>query len=56
MKIRTSTSNLHDRKFVRLLADARERVCAAQYLTNEQFWRELRRRRTRKRTGSPSNR
>ena len=46
----------HDRKFVRLLAQARERVRAGQYLTNEQFWQELRRRRTRKSTGSPSNR
>ena len=36
----------HDRKFVRLLAEARERVRAGQFLTNEQFWRELRRRRT----------
>ena len=46
----------HDRKFVRLLAQARERVRAGQYLTNEQFWQELRRRRTRKKAGSPSNR
>ena len=36
----------HDRKFVRLLAEARERVRSGQYLTNEQFWRELGRRRT----------
>jgi hypothetical protein len=31
-----------DRKFVRLLAEARERVRTGQHLTNEQFWRELR--------------
>ena len=36
----------HDRKFVRLLAEARERGRAGQFLTSEQFWRELRRRRT----------
>jgi prevent-host-death family protein len=45
----------HDRKFIRLLAEARERVRAGQYLTNDQFWRELGRRRPRKRAGSPSN-
>ena len=39
----------HDRRFTRLLARARERVRAGRYLTNEQFWRELRRRRTRRR-------
>ena len=38
----------HDRKFVRLLAEARERVRAGQFLTNEQFWRELHRRRKQK--------
>ena len=43
----------HDRNFVRLLAKARERVRAGQFLTNEQFWRELRRRRTPR---SPSSR
>jgi prevent-host-death family protein len=45
----------HDRKFVRLLAQARERVRAGRHLTNEQFWRELRRRRTRRGTRSPSS-
>ena len=40
----------HDRRFVRLLAQARERVHTGRYLTNEQFWRELRRRRTRRGT------
>jgi prevent-host-death family protein len=44
----------HDRKFVRLLAEARERVRAGRYLTNEQFWRELRRRRTRRGNRSSS--
>ena len=43
----------HDRKFVRLLAVARKRVRTGQYLTNEQFWRELQRRRTPR---SPSRR
>lgn len=38
----------HDRKFVRLLAQARERVRAGKYLTNEQFWRELGRRQARR--------
>ena len=38
----------HDRKFVRLLEQARERVRSGHYLTNEQFWRELRRRRDRR--------
>lgn len=42
----------HDRKFVRLLAEARERVRTGQYLTNEQFWRELQRRRTPRRVSS----
>ena len=37
----------HDRGFVRLLAQARERVQSGQYLNNKEFWRELRRRRTR---------
>ena len=46
----------HDRKFIRLLEQARERVRAGRYLTNEQFWRELRRRRARRRTTSPSRR
>jgi len=40
----------HDRRFTRLLAQARERVQAGRYLTNEQFWRELRRRGTRRGT------
>jgi prevent-host-death family protein len=40
----------HDRKFFRLLEQARERVRAGRYLTNEQFWRELRRRRARRGT------
>jgi len=40
----------HDRRFTRLLAQARERVRAGRYLTNEQFWRELRRRGTRRST------
>ena len=39
----------HDRKFIRLLEQARERLRAGRYLTNEQFWRELRRRRARRR-------
>lgn len=47
---------MHDRKFVRLLAQARERVRAGRYLTNEQFWRELRRRRTPREPRSPSSR
>ena len=42
----------HDRRFIRLLERARERVHAGQYLTNEQFWKELRSRRTRKRDPS----
>ena len=37
----------HDRGFVRLLTQARERVQSGQYLDNKQFWRELRRRGTR---------
>ncbi len=37
----------HDRGFIRLLERARERVSAGRYLTNDQFWRELRRRRAR---------
>ena len=40
----------HDRKFTRLLERARERVRAGRYLTSDQFWRELRRRRSRRRT------
>lgn len=40
----------HDRKFIRLLEQARQRVRAGRYLTSEQFWRELRRRRTRRAT------
>ena len=38
----------HDRGFVRLLTQARERVQSGQYLNIKQFWRELRRRRTRR--------
>ena len=38
----------HDRKFIRLLGQARERVRTGRYLTREQFWRELRRRRARR--------
>ena len=44
----------HDRRFIRLLERARERVRAGGYLTNEQFWRELRRRGTRRGAQSPS--
>lgn len=40
----------HDRNFIRLLEQARQRVRAGRYLTSEQFWRELRRRRTRRGT------
>ncbi len=46
----------HDRRFIRLLAQARERVHSGHYLTNEQFWRELRRRRTRRGTRPPPRR
>jgi prevent-host-death family protein len=46
----------HDRKFIRLLERARERVRAGRYLTREQFWRELRRRRTRPGTTRTSRR
>ncbi len=46
----------HDRRFIRLLARARERVRAGRYLTNEQFWRELRRRRTRRGKRQPARR
>ena len=38
----------HDREFGRLVTQARERVQSGQYLNNTQFWRELRRRRTRR--------
>jgi prevent-host-death family protein len=34
----------HDRRFTRLLAQARERVRAGDYLTRPQFWREVSRR------------
>lgn len=34
----------HDRGFIRLLAQARERVRGGQYLTDDQFWKEVRRR------------
>ena len=40
----------HDRRFSRLLTQARDRVYAGRYLTNEQFWQELRRRRPRRGT------
>jgi prevent-host-death family protein len=40
----------HDRKFIRLLEEARQRVRAGRYLTNEQFWGEVRRRQTRRGT------
>ena len=46
----------HDRRFIRLLAEARDRVRAGQYLTNEQFWRELRRQRARRGTRQPARR
>ena len=46
----------HDRKFVRLLAQARERVHGGHYLTNEQFWRELQRRRAPRRMTRKSRR
>ena len=38
----------HDRGFVRLLTQARERVQSGQYLNNKPFWGELRRRGTRR--------
>ena len=38
----------HDPKFIRLLEQARQRVRAGRYLTSEQFWREVRRRQTRR--------
>jgi antitoxin (DNA-binding transcriptional repressor) of toxin-antitoxin stability system len=40
----------HDPQFVRLLERARERVRTGRYLTSDQFWRQLRRRRTRSET------
>jgi prevent-host-death family protein len=40
----------HDRKFIHLLERARERVRTGRYLTSEQFWRELRRARSRRTT------
>jgi prevent-host-death family protein len=46
----------HDRKFIRLLEQARERVRGGRYLTSEQFWRELRRRRARRGTARRSRR
>ena len=46
----------HDRGFIRLLAQARERVHAGQYLSNAQFWQELRGRRTRGGRRRPSRR
>jgi prevent-host-death family protein len=47
---------VHDRHFMSLLERARERVRAGRYLTNEQFWRELRRRRARRRATRTSGR
>jgi len=44
----------HDRGFMRLLARARERVHAGRYLTSEQFWQEVGRRRTRRAARLPS--
>jgi prevent-host-death family protein len=46
----------HDRRFIRLLAQARERVQAGHYLTNAQFWRALQGRRTRRAQGPSSRR
>jgi prevent-host-death family protein len=46
----------HDRGFIRLLERARARVRAGRYLTNEQFWRELRRRRPERGTTPRSRR
>jgi len=46
----------HDRKFIRLLEQGRERVRAGRYLTSEQFWRDLRRRRARRGTARTSRR
>jgi antitoxin (DNA-binding transcriptional repressor) of toxin-antitoxin stability system len=40
----------HDRNFTRLLQEARQRVRTGRYLTSEQFWVELRRRRARRKT------
>jgi prevent-host-death family protein len=40
----------HDRKFIRLLEQARQRVRTGRYLTSEQFWGEVRRRQTRRGT------
>ena len=40
----------HDRKFIRLLEQARRRVRAGRYLTSEQFWGEVRHRQTRRGT------
>jgi prevent-host-death family protein len=46
----------HDRRFVKLLAQARERVRAGQFLTGNQFWRALRSRRARRRPERPGRR
>ena len=46
----------HDRRFIHLLEQARERVRAGHYLTSEHFWRELRRRRARRRPTRASRR
>jgi len=43
----------HDRKFRRLLEQARDRVRAGRYLSSAQFWREVRRRRTRRKPTPP---
>jgi prevent-host-death family protein len=40
----------HDPKFIRLLEQARQRVRAGRFLTSEQFWGAVRRRRTRRGT------
>ncbi|MBI4601817.1 MAG: type II toxin-antitoxin system Phd/YefM family antitoxin [Planctomycetes bacterium] len=40
----------HNPKFLRLLEEARARVRAGLYLTNDQFWQELQRRRRKKGT------
>ena len=46
----------HDRKFIRLLEQARARVRSGRYLTSDQFWRELRNRRRRRGTTRTSQR
>ena len=46
----------HNRKFVRLLAESRERIRAGHYLTTTQFRRELQRRRSTKAAASRQRR